>query len=207
MNFSLNLDDIKYVKIIYKDKDNSAHCVKAAIRTINDRQIYVCAKQENSINIKTPQEITLSFICENGLYRTKTELLYVEHKEPYAFFTIKTPQGIEYQQNREYFRVRMNEKATLYTSTSKINCNIYDISASGIRLSLDKKCDISEKVEIEINFNDKSVRVKAKFVRFDIEAENIKAAFHFYSMPENIRDVIAQKCIQKQLQDKRNSLK
>lgn len=207
MNFSLNLDDIKYVKIIYKDKDNSVHCVKAAIRTINDRQIYVCAKQENSINIKTPQEITLSFICENGLYRTKTELIYVEHKEPYVFFTIKTPQGIEYQQNREYFRVRMNEKATLYTTTSKINCNIYDISASGIRLSLDKKYDISEKVEIEINFNDKSVRVKAKFVRFDIEAENIKAAFNFYSMPENIRDIIAQKCIQKQLQDKRNSLK
>ena len=73
MNFSLNLDDIKYVKIIYKDKDNSAHCVKAAIRTINERQIYVCAKQENPISIGISQEITLSFICENGLYRTKTD--------------------------------------------------------------------------------------------------------------------------------------
>lgn len=207
MNFSLNLDDIKYVKIIYKDKDNSAHCVKAAIRTINDRQIYVCAKQENLINIKTPQDVTLSFICENGLYRTKTELIYIEYKEPYMFFTLKTPQGIEYQQNREYFRVRMDEKGTLCTPEAKINCNIYDISASGIRLCLDKKYNIPEKVEIEIDFKDRNIRVKAKFVRFDIEGENIKAAFHFYSMPENIRDIIAQKCIQKQLQDKRNSLK
>ena len=44
------------------------------------------------------------------------------------------------------------------------------------------------------------------FLTWNVEAENIKEAFHFYSMPENIRDVIAQKCIQKQLQDKRNSL-
>ena len=206
MNFSLNLDNIKYVKIVYKDIENNAHLTKAAIRTINDRQIYVCAKQEIPLKVKTPQEVTLSFICENGLYRTKTELIYTEYKEPYTFFTIKTPQGIEYQQNREYFRVHMSEKATIFTSDTKISCYIYDISASGIRLNLDKKYDISEKVEIEIDFKDKAIRVKAKFVRFDIDGENIKAAFHFYSMPENIRDIIAQKCIQKQLQDKRNSL-
>lgn len=207
MNFNLNLDDIKYVKLVYKDKNECAHCVKAAIHNINERQLFVCVKQEDFISIPFPQEIIISFICENGLYRTKTDLTFVEFKESHIFFSIKTPQGLEYQQNREYFRVKMNEKAILYFPNTKIDCSIYDISASGIRLILDKKYDIPEKVEIEMIFPSRNIRVKAKFVRFDEENEHIKAACHFYSLPENIRDLISQICIQKQLTDKRNSLK
>ena len=207
MNFSLNIDDIKYVKLTCKDKDNNEFCTKAAIHDINERQFYVSAKQEEFINIPFPQEITISFVCENGLYITKSELTFAEFNEPHIFFTIKTPQGIDYQQNREYFRVKMNEKAILYFPNTKIDCSIYDISASGIRLILDKKYDIPEKVEIEMIFPSRNIRVKAKFVRFDEENEHIKAACHFYSLPENIRDLISQICIQKQLTDKRNSLK
>lgn len=207
MKFNLNLDNINYIKIVYKDKSGTVCCTKAAIKNMNEREIFACAKFEDNLFIDTPQEVSLSFVCENGLYRTSTTLKSIENDAPYIFFVMKTPVGIEYQQNREYFRVKMNEKAILYFPNTKIDCSIYDISASGIRLILDKKYDIPEKVEIEMIFPSRNIRVKAKFVRFDEENEHIKAACHFYSLPENIRDLISQICIQKQLTDKRNSLK
>ena len=119
MKFNLNLDNINYIKIVYKDKSDTVCCTKAAIKNMNERDIYACAKFENNLFLNTPQEVALSFVCENGLYRTSTTLKSIENDAPYIFFVMKTPVGIEYQQNREYFRVKMNEKAILYFPNTK----------------------------------------------------------------------------------------
>ena len=203
MKFNLNLDNINYIKIVYKDRDENTCCTKAASKNMSEREIFACAKFEEGLNIQTPQEISLSFVCENGLYRTNTTLKYLEKDAPYIFFGIKTPLGLEYQQNREYFRVRMEEDVILTFDKISIPCKVHDISANGIRVILPKKLDLPEEVMLDILFSPKNVRTKAKFIRTDNEDNTLKASFEFVGMSEADMDLISQKCIKKQLEYKR----
>lgn len=206
MNFNLNLDNIKYIKIIYQDSSGNTHCAKASVKSLSEREISACAKFEEPLHIKTPQDISLSIVCENGLYRTTTPLKCIENKDPYVFFIIKTPAGLEYQQNREYFRVQMQEDVLLSFAGKVIPCKMYDISANGIRVQLKEKIDMPENVMLDILFSPKSIKTKAKYIRTDDEDNILKASFYFINLSDTNRDIISQKCIQKQLQDKRNAL-
>jgi FKBP-type peptidyl-prolyl cis-trans isomerase len=88
-------------------EDNSSITVRAAIKDINEREIIACTKYDASLEVKTQQEVVVSFISDDGIYRTKTNLKSFENDEPYTFFYLETPDNIEYHQNREYFRVPM----------------------------------------------------------------------------------------------------
>ena len=205
MKFNLNLDNINYIKIVYKDKSDTVCCTKAAIKNMNERDIYACAKFENNLFLNTPQEVALSFVCENGLYRTSTTLKYIENDAPYTFFAMKTPVGIEYQQNREYFRVKMDEDAIISFDKETIPCKIHDISANGVRLILLRKVEIPEEADLDLLFAPKGIKTKAKFIRFDNEDNVPKVSFEFLGMKDSDRDFISQKCIQKQLEYKRSN--
>ena len=121
MQFNLSLENIKYTKIVYKDREENTRFIKAAIRSMNENELFACAKFEDGLDIQTPQEVSVSFICENGLYRTNTILKSFQNEEPYVFLFLQVPQGIEYQQNREYFRVKMNENVELNILFDKNN--------------------------------------------------------------------------------------
>lgn len=203
---AFNLNNIKYIKIIYRDNCDISHCAKAAIKNINGREIYASAKVEMPLYIKTPQEISLSIVCEEGLYKTNTTLKFVENKDSYVYFTIDLPDGMEYQQNREYFRVRMEGDVLLRFAGNVIPAKIYDISANGIRLELDKDIKIPESVTLDILLPPISIKTSAKYIRTDDEDNILKASFFFINLPEASRDIISQKCIQKQLENKRNSI-
>ena len=203
---AFNHNNIKYIKIIYRDNCDISHCAKAAIKNINGREIYASAKVEMPLYIKTPQEISLSIVCEEGLYKTNTTLKFVENKDSYVYFTIDLPDGMEYQQNREYFRVRMAGDVLLRFAGNVIPAKIYDISANGIRLELDKDIKIPESVTLDILLPPKSIKTSAKYIRTDDEDNILKASFFFINLPEASRDIISQKCIQKQLENKRNSI-
>lgn len=204
MKFNLNLDNINYIKIVYKDKQNNACCTKAAIKNMSEREIFACAKFEDGLYLQTPQDISLSFVCDNGLYRTTTTLKYIENQAPFVFFSIKTPLGIEYQQNREYFRVRMEEDVILSFDKHSIPCKVHDISANGVRIILPQKIDIPEEVNLDILFQPKDIKTKAKFVRTDNEDNIFKASFEFVEMSGADMDLISQKCIKKQLEYKKS---
>ena len=205
MKFNLNLDNINYIKIVYKDKSGTVCCTKAAIKNMNEREIFACAKFEDNLFLDTPQEVSLSFVCENGLYRTSTTLKSIENDAPYIFFVMKTPVGIEYQQNREYFRVKMDEDAIISFENETIPCKIHDISANGVRLILLRKVDIPEEVNLDLLFSEKELKIKSKFIRFDTEDNIPKVSFEFLGITDSERDFISQKCIQKQLEYKRSS--
>ena len=206
MKFNLNLDSINYIKIVYKNHNGFTCCTKAAIKYMGEREITACAKFDYGLLIDTPQDVMLSFVCDNGLYRTTTVLKYISNEEPYIFFTLSTPSGLEYQQNREYFRVGMKEDVLLCFEGNIIPCKTHDLSASGVRLVLAEKIDIPENVVIDMLFKPKSVKAKAKFIRYDDEDDVLKASFKFIGLPESEVDIISQICIQKQLEYKRNSL-
>lgn len=206
MKFDLSLDEIKYIKVKYLDSDSVGHIARATIKRLNEREIFACVKLIDNTKILFPQEVEISFACDNALYKANTCLKSVENDDPYVYLIFKTPTELEYQQNREYFRVRMDENVLLSFNGNVIPCKIYDISASGIKLRLDNDIVIPQKVTLNIMFSPKNVNTQAKFIRIDEEEGVRTASFAFENMTESNRDIISQKCIQKQLNDKRRSL-
>lgn len=207
MSFNLNPDSINYIKITYKDKDNAAICTKAVIKRIGEREIFSCAKFEDDIDIQTPQDVALSFVCDNGLYTTLTTLKFIDNKPPYVFFTLRTPDELEYHQSREFFRVKADESAILNIDGNIMISKIYDVSAKGVRLVVPQKVEAYDNVIIEMMFNAGSVKTRTKFIRFDDEDGILKASFEFVEIPENDVDFISQVCIKKQLEYKRKNAK
>lgn len=209
MKFNLNQDSINYIKIAYKDADDSSYSIKAAVKSIGEREITACTKFEDGLYIKTPRDINLSIICETGLYKTTTTLKYIENVPPYTVFYLETPQGLDYQQNREYFRVKLCEDVIMSymqdNNIVRIPLKSYDISANGIRLQVDKTIQGLDEVSLDILFSPKNVKVRAKLIRIDDEDNIKKASFKFLNIQESDMDIISQICIQKQLEYKRNN--
>ena len=210
MKFNLNIDNINYIKITYKDNDGFSHCTKAAIKSLDEREIYACAKFEDGLYIHTPQEVELSIASENGLYKANAQLKYVKKDGSFVFFTLQTPEDMEYQQNREYFRVKLSENALISyeenEGTRYIACETYDISANGVRLVLDNKIKFPEEVSITLRFPAKSIKTDAKFIRIDDEDNILKASFSFNDLEESDLDYISQICLKKQLEQRRKNL-
>lgn len=207
MTFNLRIDDIKYIKISFTDRNDSLNCIKATINAIKDNEIIAYTTQDKMLEAQIPQEVTIGFICSDGLYKANTTLKFVGNRGQYALARLNIPEELEYKQDREYFRVKMNLKAILKFPNEIFACNIDDISANGIRLLLDEQKEFPEKVEINILFDSKEIKTKAKFVRYDNEDDTIKASFNFINLDEQTLDFISKKCIQQQLLDKKNSLK
>lgn len=211
MKFNLNLEDIKYIKILYRDRNDSPCTSKGAIKSVNEREIIACAKFEDGLSIVTPQEVTLSVICNDGLYRTKTKLKSIDNADPYIFFVLETPHGLEYQQNREYFRVPLKCECK-YTVTTEDKIKEYtthtiDISANGVSIFLPVHEVTENESNIELSINNIKIESKIKYVRSEKVENGYRLSFTFTRISNLDRDFISQVCIKKQLEQKRNSVK
>ena len=210
MKFNLNLNDIKYVKILYKNNLGNPSSTKAALKRANEHEFLACSKFEEGLDIETPQIITLSIICDDGLYRTKTELKKIENDEPYTFFVLAPPNGIEYQQNREFFRVSADFDCKLSAWSSEGDINIttqtYDISANGISIIYSDKIDPVGDSDLSILINGIEIRTRVRFVRSEKINDKYKHSFFFTNISNNDKDFISQVCIKKQLEARRNSI-
>ena len=211
MKFDLDIENINYIKILYKDRYNFTHCVKAAIKKLEEKYIFAGAKSEKPLSMEIPQEVSLSFICDNGLYKTKTKLNFVQfdEKDECIFFSLATPEEVEFQQNREYFRIQMQEKVVVSYKRDdeevEIPAYIYDISANGIKIVLSGMMKFPEEVFLEIYLPSKKIKTSAKYVRTDDEDGICKASFHFIDLPIQDLDYISRLCLIKQLEQRRNS--
>ena len=211
MRFNFKLEEIKYIKIIYKDNNGTGCVTKAGIKKFDDREILACGKFENGLNIETPQEIVLSVVCNDGLYRTKTLLKSVENDEPYVFFILETPNGIDYDQNREYFRVPVKYNCIYKVKDNneirEIAAITYDISANGISI-ITPNHFISENLsELIINIDGISINTKIKYIRSEKVNEGYRLSFSYVGISELDRDYISQVCIKKQLEQRRTAIK
>lgn len=210
MKFNLDLENIKYIKILYKDINNKPCFKKAILKSINERELLACARYETNHIIEFPQEIIISFICNDGLYRTKTVLNKIEKDEPYNFFIIEPPAGIEYQQNREYFRVSTSIDCTYYVHSNNDIINLpaktYDISANGISIDIKTPLIPQDDAGIIIDINGQKINTKIRFVRKEQINNIYRLSFFYTNITENDRNIISQFCLKKQFEQKRNSI-
>ena len=210
MNVTFKLEDIKYLKVLYHNKENSACVIKGAVKRINEREIVSCMKYEEGFEIDTPQNITLSVVCNDGLYRTETRLKSVDMEDPYMFFILETPEGVEYQQNREYFRLPAESNCAYYVNTGEesvcLTGKTYDISANGVSILVPLHTISDEDAELEIMINEKIIRANVKYIRSEKTEDGYKLSFAYTKISDADRDYISQVCIKKQLEQKRNTL-
>ena len=177
---------------------------------MDEREIIACSRYESVLDVDYPQDVTLSIVCNDGLYRTKTRLKSFEADEPYTFFYLETPQNIEYQQNREYFRVPMAYRCTysivLNREPIKIEAKTVDISANGVSIIAPQLIVLDRDIDLALDINGKIINTKSKFVRSEKLDNGYKISFMYKKITENDRDIISQACIKKQLEQKRNRL-
>lgn len=208
MKFNLSIDNINYVKILYANKEGNPVSVKAAIKKIGEREIIVCLKYEDDLNIKTPQPITLSIVCSEGLYRTRSILKSYSCEAPYVFLYIETPESLEYQQNREYFRIPVSYNCAYYVKNNgqpaTFTTTTADISANGVSIILPVHVFSEEDAEIEMMVEERLVPAKIQYIRSEKIADGYKLSFKYTDISDKDKDYISQVCIKKQLEDKRN---
>ena len=209
MKFNLNTENINYVKITYKDNNDFAHCIKAAIRLITEHELLACIKVDELPDIKVPQEVSLGIACENGLYKTKTILKKIEEDDAYMLLSIQRPDEVEYQQKREYFRVKIKENVSILYTLNEQNITYsgitYDISAKGVRIELDKVTDFPEEVKLVLYLPQKTINVQAKYIRSDEDDKILKASFQFVNIAQSDLDYVSQLCFRKQLEERRKN--
>lgn len=210
MKFNLNLEDIKYVKIVYRNSEDHPCTTKAALKRANEHEFLACAKFEEGLDIETPQEITLSIICNDGLYRTRTILKSIENEEPYTFFVLNPPNGIEYQQNREYFRIPASFvcRFSAWTKDGEVDVETKtcDISANGVSVEMKENILPVGDSDLSIEINGITIKTRVRYVRTEVISDGYRHSFFFTNISNTDRDYISQVCIKKQLEQKRNSM-
>jgi len=210
MNFNLSIENIKYVKVLYANPEGNPISVRTALRRIDEREIIVCFKAEDGKDfvLQTPQQVTTSIVCTEGLYRTKTTLKSYSCEPPYISFFLETPASLEYQQNREYFRIPARYNCVYYVDNngqpSAFDARTADISANGVSIILPVHIFSEEDAEIEMMVEEKLVPAKIRYIRSEKTEDGYKLSFKYTEISNRDKDYISQVCIKKQLADKRN---
>lgn len=210
MKFNLKDEEIKYIKISCTDIEGRALSARAVIKSLNSREIIACAKFQENFYITTPQKISVNFVYSDGIYKTFSTLKTIENEAPYIFFILETPQEVNYEQNREYFRINADYNCTCTTKEdgnyTEFNTKTVDLSANGVSILLNKELTIMPE-EITIFINNTPVQTKVKHMRTEAFNNKYKASFSFIKISEKNQNLISQTCIQKQLEQKRNTLR
>lgn len=211
MKFDFKMEEINYIKIVCKDLYGNLERIRAAFKSMNDGEILACTKSNTVLNIETPQNVMLNIICDNGLYYAETILKSVENDDPYVFFTLKTPDNLEFSQKREFFRVLASLKcicnSNMDNRINNIELKTFDLSANGICIISPSFFEFKNITDLEVFINDRKVETKVRYIRSENFNEGYKISFSFAKISEHDRDFISQFCIKKQLEQRRNNLR
>ena len=208
MNFNLKIEEINYIKFSYKNNyDEEIKDFRAIVKNYNDRELVAYAKNQDSLKAKVPQETSLYFVCNNGIYETETTIKSIEIEEPYILFIFEKPKNISYKQNREFFRIPAFFDCTYNIDGKEYKTKSIDISANGISLSMPNAEIPITVTAITFFLNEKFVRTNVRYIRTEKYNDHYKYSFTFTQISEKDQDFISQFCFQKQLEKKRNTLK
>ena len=208
MNFNLKIEEINYIKFSYKGNDGEEiKDLRAIVKNYNDKTLIAYAKNQNYLSSISPQTTSLSFVCDDGIYKTQCTLKSIEIEEPYIIFIFEKPQNIFHEQNRNFFRIPAIFDCIYEIDEKEYKTKSIDISANGISLLM-PSADIPKTFsKIVIFLNEKVLHTNVKYIRTEKFNEYYKYSFTFTQISEKDQDFISQFCFQKQLEKRRNALK
>ena len=118
----------------------------------------------------------------------------------------KTPPKYEYQQTREYFRVKASILCKcFYNDENGIESQMgktFDISANGVAISFDEKINPNSIFKMLISLSEKEISIPLKYIRHEIIDNSSIYSYAYENLLEEERDVISKWCIKKQLAER-----
>lgn len=203
MEINFNLETIEFIQIEYKDNNENDVKIRLALKEKRENDFIAIAETEDNFYISTPCEITLSLVSNNNLYKTTTILNEVFRSNEYLNFVIQNPETLDFQHNREYYRVPANFDC-IYTIDTEdgiesFNAETYDISAGGVSIITEVNVIPTRETSIVIFMPERELKAYLKFVRCDIFEDKYKLSFTFLEIKPNDYEMLEQYCIDKQL--------
>lgn len=202
MKLSFNLEDISYLKISYIKKDRT-ETVKLGLKEKRENDFIAATEAQEIEGINPEQKISVSFITRDGLYKTETELREVYNDEDYTYFVIANPDTLDYYQNREYFRVLV-EQDCIYSideedEVKSYNAKTYDVSPGGVSIIMDEFAISTEESSIVIFADSRDIRSHLRFIRCEIYENQYKLSFEFTDLSNNDYKYLSDLCLDSQL--------
>ena len=202
MKLNFNLEDINYLKIGF-DNSGSFETVKMGLKEKTENKFIAVIKDAKYAKITTPQNVSIGFVCNDGLYTTKADLIDVYTENEYTCFEILNPKSLDYQQNREYYRV-LAEYDCIYTvygdyENESYSAVTYDISAGGVSIVLPENAISKDECSLVIMFPDGDLKSHLKFMRCEAFDNNYKLSFEFTDLSERDYDRLKKMCVNKQI--------
>lgn len=202
MKLNFNLEDINYLKVSYK-KDNTVETVKMGLKEKTENKIIAIARNFDITGIYTPQSVSIGFVCNDGLYTTTTELSEIYHDKEFTYIEMLNPKTLDYQQNREYYRV-LAEYDCIYTvcgdyENESYSAVTYDISAGGVSIILPENAISKEECSLVIMFPDGDLKSHLKFMRCEAMDDNYKLSFEFTDLSDRDLKRLQDLCVSKQV--------
>ena len=205
----INLND--KVEIIIKDGNDIAKYV-AYYKKTRDENIIISPPQnpQRRFNYKSGQDLIIYLYTKGGIFKLNSVYLYSDNENCF----VSLPNSSERIQRREYIRVDMPVKFAISVS-NKDNLQKFEgvtrnISAKGLNANL--KIDISfySKIEVTLQFPDKTIRTLARTVKVrNIEVKKTtlyNTSLEFMSISEKEMNYIVKKCFEYETLERRKML-
>lgn len=202
MQLNFNMDSIKYLKLEYMD-GGVLTSNKFAFQEKTENEIVAVINEIDAGQIGTPQEVSLDIICSDGIYKTRAKLQKIKTENEYTYFIIENPDTLDYQQNRNYYRVLAEYDCiyTVYTDdgVQSYNAVTYDISTGGVSIIMEENIVSKEESSLAIMMPDGEIRSNLEFARCEVFEDNYKLSFKFTDLSERDAEKLSKICIKEQL--------
>ena len=201
MKLNFNLEDISYLKLDFENSNWGT--LKLALKEKRENEFVAVSPKQEGLVIETPQKISLSFVCSDGLYKTSSILNEVYEKDDFIYFIIKNPETLDYQQNREYYRILLDYDCIYTMETDdgieSFNAVTYDISAGGVSIITSEKRIPTHETSIVIFMPERDLKSHLKFVRCETYNDDYKLSFIFTDLSEKDYEMLSALCVNKQI--------
>ena len=89
-----DLSNMKYVKVMYTGLDNKPHEVTTDVQLLGEAMIYVYFRYKANFDIKYPQNVTIKFVTDGGMYIAESVLQEIKKSDNFGEISIFENQTI-----------------------------------------------------------------------------------------------------------------
>ena len=209
------LSKLKYVKVKYTGLDDKQHEIKTEVKMLGEALISVYFRDIGDFDIKYPQQVTVKFVTDAGMFIAKSILQSIKKSDNYVYFSIMPPARMIKHQDRKYYRICLKRHCVLICTDEEANSiafmsKLVDVSAGGVLIHQLESMFNDDIVNINPEnfkyFNivlfldiDTVLKLSARYVRQEKREDSYRYAFEFIRMKQKDTDTISKYVAKEQL--------
>lgn len=159
------------------------HRIMCKIRNIEPDKmlIYSDDSKTGDVKPKVGTNLTLNVYSENGIYNSIARVLDVKEDNGLTIYSITYPTQNKVNQRREYFRADLKIPYVMTiernSRTDILEGETVNICGKGVCIKNSKPFLPYNKIDLTINFKNRTINTSAEYVYSRTTVENVKPAF------------------------------